>query len=297
MSAPEFRGAFTALVTPFDDSAEHIDWDAYEKLVASQLDGGISGLVPCGTTGETPTLTDAEQVEVIQKTVAFAKGRVPVLAGTGSFSTKKSIQSSKAALEAGADAVMIVMPYYNKPSQAGMIRHVELIAKEISAPIVLYNIPGRCVVELTVDSMLRILDTCKNVVAVKDASGNVMWLQDLLRRAGDRVTVLSGDDPLTLPMMSVGARGVISVTSNVLPKPVAEVCTDVLAGRWEQAKQKHLKLYPLHKALFVEPNPQAVKAALAHQGRMRPSVRPPMVEAEKSTKELVARVLEEYGRG
>src|SRR5690349_1454622 len=128
MSAPEFRGAFTALVTPFDDSAEHIDWDAYEKLVASQLDGGISGLVPCGTTGETPTLTDAEQVEVIQKTVALAKGRVPVLAGTGSFSTKKSIQSSKAALEAGADAVMIVMPYYNKPSQAGMIRHVELIA-------------------------------------------------------------------------------------------------------------------------------------------------------------------------
>lgn len=297
MSAPVFRGAFTALVTPFDDSAEHIDWDAYEKLVASQLDGGISGLVPCGTTGETPTLTDAEQVEVIQKTVQLAKGRVPVLAGTGSFSTKKSIQSSKAALEAGADAVMIVMPYYNKPSQAGMIRHVELIAKEITAPIVLYNIPGRSIVELTVESTLRILDTCKNVVAVKDASGNVMWLQDLLRRADKRVTVLSGDDPLTLPMMSVGAQGVISVTSNVLPKAVSEVCADVFAGRWEAAKQKHLKLYPVHKALFMEPNPQAVKAALAHQGRMRPSVRAPMVEAERSTKEQIARVLEEYGRG
>lgn len=297
MSAPEFRGAFTALVTPFDDSAEHIDWDAFEKLVASQIDGGISGLVPCGTTGETPTLTDAEQVEVIQKTVAFAKGRVPILAGTGSNSTKKSIQSSKAALEAGADAVMIVMPYYNKPSQAGMIRHVELIAKEISAPIVLYNIPGRCVVELTVESMLRILDTCKNVVAVKDASGNVMWLQDLLRRSGNRVAVFSGDDPLTVPMMSLGALGVISVTSNVVPKPVAEVCADALAGRWEAAKQKHLRLYPLHRALFLEPNPQAVKAALAHQGRMRPSVRPPLVEAEQSTKAEVARVLEEFGRG
>jgi 4-hydroxy-tetrahydrodipicolinate synthase len=296
MSAPEFRGAFTALVTPFDDSADHIDWAAYEKLVASQLDAGISGLVPCGTTGETPTLSDAEQVEVIQKTVALAKGKVPVLAGTGTFSTKKTIQSSRAALEAGADAVMIVMPYYNKPSQAGMIRHVELVAKEISAPIVLYNIPGRCVVELTVDSTLRILDSCKNVVAVKDASGNVMWLQDLLRRAGNRVTVLSGDDPLTVPMMSVGAQGVISVTSNVVPRPVAEVCADALAGRWAEARQKHLKLYPLHKALFAEPNPQAVKAALAHQGRMKPSVRPPMVEAEKSTKELVARVLTEYER-
>jgi 4-hydroxy-tetrahydrodipicolinate synthase len=295
--SPEFRGAFTALVTPFDDSADHIDWDAYEKLVASQIDGGISGLVPCGTTGETPTLTDAEQVEVIQKTVALAKGRVPVLAGTGSNSTKKSIQSSKAALEAGADAVMIVMPYYNKPSQAGMIRHVELIAKEISAPIVLYNVPGRSVVELTVESMLRILDTCKNVVAMKDASGNVMWLQDLLRRSGNRVSVLCGDDPLTLPMMSVGALGVISVTSNVVPKPVAEVCADALAGRWEAAKQKHLRLYPLHRVLFIEPNPQAVKAALAHQGRMRPSVRPPLVEAEKSTKAEVARVLEEFGRG
>jgi 4-hydroxy-tetrahydrodipicolinate synthase len=292
----KLRGALTALVTPFDESADHIDWAAFEKLVSSQLEGGISGLVPCGTTGETPTLSDAEQVEVIQRTAALVKGRVPVVAGTGSNSTKKSIQSSKAALEAGADAVMIVMPYYNKPSQAGMVRHVELIAKEVSAPIVLYNIPGRSVVELSVESMLKILDACPNVVAVKDASGNVMWLQDLLRQTGDRVAVLSGDDPLTLPMMSVGAVGVISVTSNVLPKQVAEVCADALAGRWDAARAKHLKLYPLHRALFSEPNPQAVKALLSVQGRMRPSVRPPMVEASAATRELVTRVLEEYER-
>src|SRR5258706_3277281 len=230
------QGVYTALVTPFSADGSSIDFEAYEKLLAQQIDGGINGLVPCGTTGESPTLGDAEQRELIARTVRFAKGRVPVLAGTGSNNTKKTIEASKAALEAGADGVMIVMPYYNKPSQEGMVRHIELCAKEISAPIVLYNIPGRTGVELSVESALEILDSCKNVVGIKDATGNVMWCQELLRRAGDRVSVMSGDDPLTLPMMIVGVRGVISVTSNVLPKPVAEVCADALAGRWDAAK-------------------------------------------------------------
>ena len=294
--AIELSGALTALVTPFSEDANSIDWAAYEALVDAQLAGGISGLVPCGTTGETPTLTDAEQREVVQKTASLVKGKVPVIAGTGSNSTKKTIEYSKAALEAGADGVMVVMPYYNKPSQDGMYRHVELVAKAVDAPIVLYNIPGRTGVELSVETTLRILDACANVVGVKDATGNVAYCQELLRRAGDRVTILSGDDPLTLPMMVCGVKGVISVTSNLMPGPVAEVCRDALAGRWDTARKKHLALLPLHKVLFIEPNPQPVKAALAARGRMKSSVRPPLVEASPACRDKVLSVLAEYER-
>ena len=295
MAGIALRGAFTAIVTPFDDDATHIDWEAFDKLVHSQLDGGISGLVPCGTTGETPTLSDTEQREVVKRTASLAKGKVPIFAGTGSNNTKKSIEASRAALEAGADGVMIVMPYYNKPSQDGMVRHVQAIAKEIGgAPMILYNIPGRTNVELTVESTLKLLDTCPNVLSVKDATGNVMYCQDLLRRAGERVALFSGDDPLTLPMMVVGAKGVISVTSNLLPKQVSDVVADALAGRWEEARKKHLALLPVHRAMFVEPNPQPVKAALALEGRMLASVRLPLVEASAGCREAVAHALSEY---
>ena len=294
MSTFSLRGVYTALVTPFDRDASQIDWAAYEKLVVGQIENGVSGLVPCGTTGETPTLSDAEQREVIQRTAALARGRVPILAGTGTNNTKKSIDLSKAALEAGADAVMIVMPYYSKPSQEGMIRHVEAIAREISAPIVLYNIPGRTAVELGVEPFLRILDTSPNVVAVKDATGNVLHCQELLRRAGDRVTVVSGDDPLTLPLMSVGAKGVISVTSNLYPRQVCDSVDDVLAGRWEAARAKHLRLLPVHRALFLEPNPQPVKAALAMKQLMQSSVRLPLVEASEATRQVLADVMRAF---
>jgi 4-hydroxy-tetrahydrodipicolinate synthase len=285
------RGAFTALVTPFDESASQIDWAAFEKLVADQIEGGIAGLVPCGTTGETPTLSDAEQRELVQRTAAIAKGRVPVLAGTGTNSTKKSIDLSRAALEAGADAVMIVNPYYSKPSQEGMVEHVAAVAREVSAPVVLYNIPGRSGVELGVEAHLRILDRCPNVVAVKDATGNVLHCQELLRRAGDRITVLSGDDVLTLPLMSVGARGVISVTSNLYPREVSESVNDALAGRFDAALVKHRRLLPVHRELFVEPNPQPVKAALSLKQRMRASVRLPMLEASAATRKSLAEVM------
>jgi len=294
MARIELQGAFTALVTPFSSDGAEIDWAAFEALVAGQLEGKISGLVPCGTTGETPTLSDAEQREVIQRAAALVKGRVPIIAGTGTNNTKKSIDFSKAALEAGADAVMIVMPYYNKPSQLGMQRHVELIAKAVSAPIVLYNIPGRSGVELSVESTLALLDSCPNLVAVKDATGNVNYCQDLKRVAGERVTVLSGDDPLTLPLMSVGASGVISVTSNVYPKDVSEYVADALAGRWETARSKHFKMLPVHRALFIEPNPQPTKAVLALKGRMSAAVRPPMVEASETTRRTLAEVIASY---
>jgi 4-hydroxy-tetrahydrodipicolinate synthase len=296
MAGLDLSGAFTALVTPFTQDGSAIDWDAFDRLVQSQLDGGIRGLVPCGTTGETPTLSDAEQRELIQRCAELARGKLPVMAGTGSNSTKKTIEISRAALEAGADAVMVVMPYYNKPSQEGMFRHVQMVAAAVDAPVVLYNIPGRTGVELSVESTLRILDACQNVVGVKDATGNLNHCQELIRRAGDRVSVMSGDDPLTLPMMAVGVRGVISVTSNVLPRAVAEVCSDVLAGRWDAAKKKHLALLPVHRALFVEPNPQPTKAALALAGRMLDVVRPPLVEASPACRDLVSRALAEYQR-
>jgi 4-hydroxy-tetrahydrodipicolinate synthase len=297
MNAAQFAGAYTALVTPFSGDGSQIDWPAYDRLVESQLASGITGLVPCGTTGEAPTLSDHEQRQLVERTARLAKGKAIVVAGTGSNSTKKTIESSASALEAGADAVMIVMPYYNKPSQEGMVRHVELVAKAFRAPIVLYNIPGRTGVELSVESLLRILEACENVVAVKDATGNVLHCQELLRRAGDRISVLSGDDVLTIPLMSVGAKGVISVTSNVYPRQVSECVADALAGRWDDARRKHLALLPVHGALFMEPNPQPTKAALAQKGRMQPDVRAPLVEASEACKKKVAEVIAAYEAG
>jgi 4-hydroxy-tetrahydrodipicolinate synthase len=276
-------GTFTALVTPFSPDGGEVDIDALDALVEAQIQGGVRGLVPCGTTGEAPTLTEDEQNLVIKRVVAAAKGRVPVLAGTGSFSTKKSIATSRAAIDAGADGVMIVMPYYNKPSQDGLREHVLAIARAVPCPIVLYNIPGRSVVDLTADTTARICDAAPNVVGLKDATGNVLRCQELKRRLGDRLTLLSGDDGLTLPMMSVGASGVISVTSNVLPREVSEVTRLVEHGDWAGARDAHLRLLEVHALMFVEPNPAPAKAALASMGRMSASVRLPLVPASEGT--------------
>jgi 4-hydroxy-tetrahydrodipicolinate synthase len=288
------QGVYTALVTPFSADGSSIDFEAYEKLLAQQIAGGVSGLVPCGTTGESPTLTDSEQRELISRTVRVANGRVPVLAGTGSFNTKKSIEASKAGFEAGADGVMIVMPYYNKPSQEGLFRHVSEIAHAVSGPVVLYNVPGRHIVDLTVDTLLRILDACSNVVGIKDASGNVLFCQELMVKARGRIVDLCGDDPLTLPMMAVGAKGVISVTSNLYPSQVGEVVADALAGRWVEAERKNSRLYPLHRGLFTEPSPAPIKAALALKGMMHESVRLPIVEATAGCKASLAQLIKEY---
>lgn len=288
------QGVYTALVTPFSADGSSVDFDAYEKLLAQQIDGGVSGLVPCGTTGESPTLSDAEQRELIARTVRFSKGRLPVLAGTGSFNTKKSIEASKAAFEAGADGVMIVMPYYNKPSQEGMFRHVTEIAKAVSGPVVVYNVPGRHIVDLSVDTFLRIADACPNVVGIKDASGNCFFVQELQYKARGRLVDLSGDDPLTVPMMALGARGVISVTSNVYPRQMSDLVADALAGRWADAERKSTALFPVHRALFSEPSPAPTKAVLAQKGLMSPSVRLPMVEASEACKANLASVTKAY---
>jgi 4-hydroxy-tetrahydrodipicolinate synthase len=280
-------GTFTALVTPFTPDGEAVDLPALDALVEAQIAGGVSGLVPCGTTGEAPTLVDEEQIAVIRRVVAVAAGRVPVLAGTGSFSTKKTIAASRAAVAAGAGGVMVVMPYYSKPSQEGLREHVLAVARAVSCPIVLYNIPARSVVDLAAETVERICEGAPNVVGVKEATGNVLRCQELKRRLGDRLAVLSGDDALTLPMMAVGAAGVISVTSNVRPREVSEVTRRVLAGDWAGARAAHLALLELHGLLFAEPNPAPAKAALAAAGRMNAAVRLPLVPASEGLQRQV----------
>lgn len=284
MATLPIQGALTALVTPFLPDFR-IDWAAFDKHVQRQIDAKISGVVPCGTTGECPTLSFAEQEEVVKRTVQLVKGRAFVLAGAGSNATDEVVDLAKAAAKAGADGVMTVMPYYNKPSQEGLFRHIRSVANAVDVPVVLYNIPGRTAVDLTVDTTLRALDACKNVVAIKDASGNVLYCQELLQRAGDRVTVICGDDALTLPMMSVGAKGVISVTSNLYPAEVEEVTQLILAGNFAAARIKHAALFPFHRALFSEPSPQPTKGILAAKGFMHPTAREPMIEASEATVE------------
>lgn len=294
MAELSLSGAYTALVTPFSQDGSEVDFTAYEKHLELQIAGGISGLVPCGTTGEVPNLSEAEQREVIARTKKVARGRAVVLAGTGSNNTKKSIEGAKAAVDAGADAVMIVMPYYSKPTQDGLFQHIRAIASSVSVPIVLYNIPGRSAVELSVDSSLRVLDACPNVVGFKDATGNVLHCQELLSRAKRPITILSGDDALTVPMMSVGAKGVISVTSNVYPKQVSEMVADALAGRFALAGKKQLALFAVNKAMFSEASPAPAKGALSLKGQMNASVRLPIVEATPECRARLSAVMAEY---
>jgi 4-hydroxy-tetrahydrodipicolinate synthase len=287
----QLSGTFTALVTPFTPDGDAVDFAALDALVEAQIAGGVTGLVPCGTTGEAPTLTDEEHLAVIKRVVAVTGGRVPVFAGTGSFSTKKTCLASKAAVAAGATGVMVVMPYYNKPSQDGMREHVIAVAKAIDNPILLYNIPGRSVVDLSADMTARICASAPNVIGLKDATGNVLRCQELKRRLGERLQILSGDDALTLPMMAAGAAGVISVTSNVRPREVSEVTRRMDAGDLAGARAAHFALLELHGLMFVEPNPAPAKGALADQGRMSAAVRAPMLPAGEPTRRQIVEAL------
>ena len=291
MAQPTLAGTFTALVTPFSPDSENVDYAALEALVERQIVGGVTGLVPCGTTGEAPTLTESEQAQVIARTVAVTKGRVPVFAGTGTFSTKKTIEASKRALEAGADGVMVVMPYYNKPTQEGLFQHLSKVAASVDCPIILYNIPGRTQSDLAPETTERLCAAAPNIVGMKEATGNVLRAQELKRRLGDRLVVLSGDDGLTLAMMAVGAAGVISVTSNLLPEQVSRVTKDILDNKWQSARERHLRLVPVHESMFIEANPSPIKAAMAMKGWMSDSVRLPLVPATEATKVKLKAVL------
>jgi 4-hydroxy-tetrahydrodipicolinate synthase len=294
----QFQGTYTAIVTPFrDEAGQPIDWDALDALVDAQVAGGVAGLVPCGTTGESPTLSHEEHGEVIERTVKRARGRVQVVAGAGSNSTREAVGLVQHAERVGADAVMVVVPYYNRPTQEGLFRHFVEVARSVRLPVVVYNIPGRTGSDLLPETLARIAEAAPNVVATKEATGTVLRAQKIVLTMGSRMLVLSGDDALTLAMIAVGAVGVISVTSNVLPAEVSRATAAALAGRMEEARRAHLALLPVHDAMFLEANPSPVKAALALKGAAREVVRSPLAPCSEATRKAVAAALEAYTRG
>lgn len=292
------QGTYTALVTPFrDEPAQPIDWDAFDALLEAQIAGGVTGVVPCGTTGESPTLSHEEHAQVVERTVKRAKGRVQVIAGTGSNSTREAIALSQHAAGTGVDAVMVVVPYYNRPTQEGLYRHFVEIASSVRVPIVIYNIPARTGIDLAPETFARVASAAPNVVAIKEATGNVLRAQKIVQTMGARVTVLCGDDALTLPMIAVGAHGVISVTSNVLPAETARATRLALDGSAEEARRAHFDLLPVHEAMFLEASPAPVKAALAMRRLASHVVRSPLAPCTEATRQSIASVLEAYARG
>jgi 4-hydroxy-tetrahydrodipicolinate synthase len=293
-----FEGTYTALVTPFREASDQpIDWEALDGLIDVQIAARVAGLVPCGTTGESPTLSHEEHARVVERTVERAGGRAQVVAGAGSNSTREAIALSQHAERVGADAVMVVVPYYNKPTQEGLVRHFVEVAKSVRLPVVVYNIPGRTGIDLAPETLARICALAPNVVAVKEATGNVIRAQRIVQTMGERVVVLSGDDALTLPMIAVGARGVISVTSNVLPAEIVRATALALGGKLEEARREHLALLPVHDAMFLEASPGPVKAALALRGLIRDVVRSPLCPPTEATRAAIQSALDAFARG
>ncbi len=271
-----FAGTFTALVTPFQN--DQVDTAAFERLIEAQIAGGITGLVPVGTTGESPTLDHAEHLRVIELGVKFAKGRCKVIGGTGSNSTREAVALTVEAEKLGCDAALLVAPYYNKPSQEGLFRHFAAIAEATKLPLILYSIPGRCGVEIGVETTVRLAKAFPHIVAIKEAGGSVERVSALRAAVPEPFEILSGDDSLTLPFISAGAVGVISVASNLIPREVGDLVGAALAGDFAEARRMHLHWYPLFKDLFIEPNPVPTKHALCLQGRMTSDVRLPLCE-------------------
>jgi len=284
-----FTGIHTAIVTPFRNG--QIDEEALRKLIETQVRGGVDGIVPVGTTGESPTLNYDEHIRVIELSVAFAKKRVKVMAGTGGNATSEAIELTQRAEAAGADGSLQVAPYYNRPTQAGLYEHFAAVARATRLPIVLYSIPGRCGVEIAIDTCARLAKDFKNIVGIKEAGGNADRVSQLRAACGPKFTILSGDDSLTLPFMSVGAQGVVSVATNVAPKPVCQMVRAFAAGDLRTAQRLHAKLYPLFKDLFLETNPAPVKAALAMLGIGTEDVRLPLVPVTEKTRAQLADTL------
>jgi 4-hydroxy-tetrahydrodipicolinate synthase len=270
------EGCLTALVTPFQ--GDRVDFDALRKLVEWQIEQGVDGIVSVGTTGESATLDVDEHVSVISATVKAARGRVPVIAGAGGNATSEALALTRASEQAGANALLHVTPYYNRPSQEGLFRHFEAIARSTKLPIILYNVPTRTACDLLTDTVARLAEL-DNIVGIKDATGNLVRGSELVAKVGDRLAVLSGDDGTAFPLYTIGARGVISVVSNVAPREMAEMWDAVKAADWERARKLHFKLRVLDQMLFAEPSPAPTKAALHLLGRCSLDVRLPLVQA------------------
>ena len=289
------RGCATALVTPFKKGGE-IDEERLRALIEYQIEGGVQLLVPCGTTGESVTMTEEEDQRVINITVEMARGRARVIAGTGSNSTASTIEYSRKARELGADAVLVVAPYYNKPTQAGLYAHFRAVAEAVSdIPVVIYNVPGRTSTNISAQTTLRLAREVENIAAVKEASGNFSQIMEILRGRPENFRVLSGDDSLTLPMIALGADGLISVASNEAPVLMYEMVNAALDGNWELARDRHYRLLPLMEVNFIETSPGPVKAALALMGLIEENLRLPLVPVTEETRGKVRAVVEKLG--
>jgi 4-hydroxy-tetrahydrodipicolinate synthase len=289
------RGCATALVTPFAADGA-VDEKRLRELIEFQITGGVRVLVPCGTTGESVTMSDEENRLVIRTTVELSRGRAKVIAGTGSNSTSVTIERSKAARELGVDGVLTVAPYYNKPTQEGLYAHFRAIAEAVSGlPVVIYNVPGRTSSNISADTTLRLAHDCENIVAVKEASGNLSQIMEILRSRPEGFRVISGDDALTLALIALGGEGLISVASNEAPKLMSELNDHALAGNWDEARALHYRLLPLMEANFIESSPGPVKAAMALMGLLEENLRLPLVPVQEKTRARMREVLNELG--
>jgi len=294
MNIDWMRGCATALVTPFR-SGGAVDEESLTRLIEYQLTGGIKLLVPCGTTGESATMTEEEDRFVIKHAIELARDRARVIAGTGSNSTAVAIENSKIAEALGADAVLVVAPFYNKPTQPGLYAHFRAIAEAVDIPIVIYNVPGRTSCNIAAETTLRLARDCENIVAVKEASGNLGQIMEILRERPEGFRVLSGDDAFTFPMIALGADGLISVASNEAPELMARLVNLALEGNWDEARELHYRLLPLMDVNFIESSPGPVKAALAMMNLIQENYRLPLVAIEDKNRIVLRKVLAELG--
>jgi len=288
-----FEGVYTALVTPFKDGK--IDIVALEKIIESQIKGGVDGLVPAGTTGESPTISFKEHEQLIHEVVGMVRGRVKVIAGAGANSTEEAVHLSKSAQDAGADGVLQVNPYYNKPPQKGLIAHFEKVANSVSIPVMLYNIPGRTAVNFLPESVKELLNRTGNVVAMKEASGDIDQMKRLIELCGDRISVLSGDDNLFLPLLSVGGKGLVSVLSNILPFEVKQIYTSFTSGKTLEARESFERLLPMCRAIFMETSPIPIKAVMVMADYCGNDIRLPLIPLEEDKCAEIRRIFNECG--
>jgi 4-hydroxy-tetrahydrodipicolinate synthase len=285
-----FNGAFSAIITPFRDGA--VDEVALREIVEWQIQSGVDGLVACGSTGESATLTHSEHDQVVKLVVDYARRRVPVIAGTGSNSTAEAIRLTAFAREVRADGALLISPYYNKPTQEGIFKHYKMIAANVDLPLIVYNIPGRTASNILPETFARMCDI-KQVVGIKEASGSMDQISDILRLCGDRLTILSGDDSTTLPFMAIGAKGVIATITNVMPREMHELAAAALKGDFARARQIHFAMLPLMRVLFLETNPIPVKQACAFMGKCANELRMPLIQMSPEPAERLRGVMKE----
>ncbi|MDG2486719.1 MAG: 4-hydroxy-tetrahydrodipicolinate synthase [Roseibacillus sp.] len=288
-----FAGSYTALVTPFRDG--QVDYEAFEALIEQQASAGIDGIVPVGTTGESPTVNQSEHIDIIKQAVGFAGGRMKVIAGTGANSTSEAIHLTRAAEKAGADGSLQVCPYYNKPSQEGLYQHFKMVASASSLPLMLYSVPGRSVIQIDIETVSRLAEDCETIVSLKEAGGSSERVNKLVQAVPDSFSILSGDDPLTVPFISVGARGVVSVAANLIPEVIARQVKLLLAGSFPEALQIQKRYYPLLNTLMtLDTNPVPIKSALALCGRCTPEFRLPLVGLTAEKTEALRAILANF---